>query len=356
MATALEPQAEPRKMPHPSRKHIKTVLVTGANGEMGHGLIDYLAEMHVRIVAVDLHPMDEGLQAKCYRTVIGDIGDNALLESLSTGFDFQAIYHLAALLSTRAERQPPLAHRVNVNGTLNLLEIAVVQSRLQGHPIKFIFPSSIAVYGLPDLATKNKVGRVSENDHCQPRTMYGINKLYGEQLGRYYTRFYRQLDADRQEDYVDFRSLRFPGLISAHTLPTGGTSDYAPEMLHSAAQNRHYACFAREDTRIPFMAMPDAIHAITLLESAPRQNLTQQIYNIGAFDPSAKELYNIVLDFFPKAQVTFEPDWKRQAILDSWPEAVNDDAARFDWGWQPRYDLDKAFSQYLVPAVKRRYG
>jgi nucleoside-diphosphate-sugar epimerase len=335
----------------------KTILVTGANGEIGHGLIEHLAKSDgVQIVAVDLAPIDKTIKVKCHRTIVGDILDSALLETLSTAHDFDTIYHLAALLSTRAERQPTLAHRVNVDGTLNLLEIAVTQSRLQGREIKFIYPSSIAVYGLPDLATKHKAAKIKENQWCEPRTMYGINKLYTEQLGRYYTSYYRQLDADPPKGRVDFRGVRFPGLISALTVPTGGTSDFTPEMLHHAAQKLPYNCFVREDSRIPFMAMPDAIAALLHLQAAPREGLSRLVYNVGAFNPSAREAYDRIRDAFPSANVTFAPDAKRQAIVDSWPEDVDDSAARSDWGWKPEYDFERAFAEYLIPAVKARYG
>lgn len=201
---------------------IKTILVTGANGEIGHGLIDHLSEFgSIHIIAMDIVPIDASVRAKCHRTVTGDILDNHLLETLSTEHNFDTIYHLAALLSTRAERQPTLAHRVNVDGTINLLEIAVTQSHLQGREIKFIYPSSIAVYGLPDLEVKLRAGKVKEHEWLGPRTMYGINKFYNEQLGRYYANFYRQLDAEPPKGQIDFRSVRFPGLISATTLPTG---------------------------------------------------------------------------------------------------------------------------------------
>lgn len=334
----------------------KTILVTGANGEIGHGLIHYLAEQEgTQIVALDLHSLDESIQHKCYRMVTGDILDNSVLETLSSAHDFDTIFHLAALLSTRSERQPPLAHRVNVDGTLNLLEIAVTQSRLQGREIKFIYPSSIAIYGMPNLDVKREAGKVKENEWCESRTMYGINKLYCEKLGRYYANFYRQLDVEATKGRVDFRCLRFPGLISAETLPTGGTSDYAPEMLHHAAQHKSYACFVREDTRIPFMAMPDAITALLGLDGAPREQLSRQVYNVGAFNPSASEIYARIRRAYPDAIVTFRPDSRRQAIVDSWPGDVDDGAARADWGWQPAYDFERAFAEYLIPAVTKRY-
>lgn len=335
---------------------IKTILVTGANGEIGHGLIARLAEQpDLRIIALDLHELEENIKVKCYRVVTGDILDTALLESISATYNFDTIYHLAALLSTKAERQPVLAHKVNVDGTLNLLEMAVGQSRLQGREIKFLYPSSIAVYGLPDLETKALAGRVNEHQWLTPRTMYGINKLYCEQLGIYYAQYYRQLDAEATRGHIDFRALRFPGLISAVTVPTGGTSDYAPEMLHHVAQRKPYACFVREDTRIPFMTMPDAIEALLKLEAAPRQQLTRPVYNVGAFNPSAGEIYDLVRQAFPQAKVTFAPDLKRQKIVDSWPGDVDDSAARADWGWKPSYDLTRAFKEYLIPGVSRQY-
>jgi nucleoside-diphosphate-sugar epimerase len=334
----------------------RTLLITGANGEIGHGLIANLAEQsQVRLVALDLHLPDEAVRSRCYRTVTGDIADLSLLENLSATYDFDAIYHLAALLSTKSERQPRLANRVNVDGTLNLLELGVTQARQQGRDVVFLYPSSVAVYGLPDLETKRKAGKVGEDDWCEPRTMYGINKLYCERLGRYYEYYYRQLDAPAASGRLDFRCLRFPGLISALTVPTGGTSDFAPEMLHAAAAGKPYACFVREDTRIPFLAMPDAVQALLNLEAAPCPALSRKVYNVGSFNPSAGEVAERVRKAFPGAQITFAPDVKRQGIVDSWPVDVDDSAARNDWGWRPAFDLDRAFDEYLIPAVSRRY-
>src|SRR5262245_26845893 len=217
----------------------RTILITGANGEIRHGLVSSLSEYSpVRLVALDLHAPDAFIQARCHRVVAGDISDIALLDTLVATYDFDVVYHLAALLSTKSERQPRLANRVNVDGTLNLLEMTVAQARQQERDIKFVYPSSIAVYGVPDLVTKEKAGKVCEDDWCEPRTMYGINKLYCERLGRYYEMYYRQLDAGAPAARLDFRCLRFPGLISAVTVPTGGTSDFAPEMLHAAASGR----------------------------------------------------------------------------------------------------------------------
>jgi nucleoside-diphosphate-sugar epimerase len=339
--------------------HIRkpAVLVTGANGEMGHGLIDRLAGAgNVHIIALDVRPIDAGLAAKSTATIVGDILDNRLLERLQSEFEIHAMFHLAALLSTRAEFTPEAAHRVNVEGTLHLLKIAIEQSQWHGAPVRFFFPSSIAVYGLPDPATKHRVGRVREHEWTMPITMYGCNKLYCEHLGRYYANHYRQLAADEKRGGVDFRAIRFPGLISAVTVPSGGTSDFAPEMLHAAAQGKPYYSFVREDRKIPFMAMPDAITAILKLHDAPRERLTKCVYNIGSFNPAAGEIRAIALREFKNAEIGYLPDDKRQAIVDSWPEDVDDSAARNDWGFMPEYDQSRAFDEYLIPGVKQRYA
>jgi len=334
----------------------EVTLITGAAGEMGHALIGRLADEGVsNILALDVNPIPEALQKKCQVALQGDILDEKLFGRLISEYGIPRIFHLAALLSTRAEFTPETAHRVNVEGTMNLLRLSVEQAAWLGAPVKFIFPSSIAVYGMPDLETKAREGAVKEWHWLIPVTMYGCNKLYGEHLGRYYADHYRQLAADQSPHGVDFRSIRFPGLISAFTMPTGGTSDYGPEMLHAAAKGEPYQCFVREDTRMPFMAMPDAIKALTMLDIAPKEKLSAHVYNITSFNPSAGEIFEEVRRAFPGAQVSFVPDHHRQAIVDSWPTDQDDSLARKDWGWQPDYDQRRAFEDYLVPNIRRRY-
>lgn len=334
----------------------KVILITGANGEVGHGLIHQLAGLPDRlpIVALDVKQVDPSLHPLIDRIVIGDILDTKLLETLSTEYEIEAIYHLAALLSTASEFHPENAHRVNVQGTINLLKLSVDQGMARGAPVKFIYASSIAVFGIPDLPTKQAAGSVCEDDYLNPITMYGCNKLYCEHLGRYYAGHYQQLGATKSIG-VDFRCVRFPGLISAVTVPTGGTSDYAPEMLHAAAQGKPYACFVREDATIPFMAMPDAIKVLLNLSQAPRENLTRYVYNVTGFSRSAEELAGMVKAAFPNAVITFKPSDARQRIVDSWPSGLDDSTARRDWGWQPDYDADMAFHEYLIPTIVRRY-
>jgi len=153
---------------------------------------------------------------------------------------------------------------------------------------------------------------------------------------------------------VDFRCVRFPGLISAATMPSGGTSDYASEMIHAAARDEAYACFVRPDSRIPFMAMPDAIDALLALSTAQANRLSCTAYNVKAFNPSAEEIRAAALEAFPSAKIGYKVDPRRQAIIDSWPEDVDDTAARRDWGFSPRYDFTRAFHDYLIPDIRVR--
>jgi nucleoside-diphosphate-sugar epimerase len=284
----------------------------------------------------------------------GDILDESLLARLVSEYEFETIFHLAALLSTRGEFTPGQAHRVNVEGTMRLLRVAAEQSEWRNKPVKFIFPSSIAVYGLPDLETKTQYARVREWEWNTPRTMYGANKLYCEMLGIYFSQYYRQLAAE-QPVMLDFRAIRFPGLISAFTVPSGGTSDYGPEMLHAAAKGEPYTCFVRPDVRIPFMAMPDAVTSLLKLDQAPAKGISQRVYNVTSFSLSAEEFKQQVLLSFPEAEITYKPDIKRQTIVDSWAADMDDSAARRDWDWQPAYALARAFDEYLVPNIKERY-
>jgi threonine 3-dehydrogenase len=333
------------------------VLITGAGGEIGHGLISTIAQSGRQgIVTLDLNPLDPALGRMVQREFTGSILDVALLERILAEFEVDTIYHLAALLSTRSEFTPITAHQVNVEGTLHLLEFAQHEAESHGRPVVFVYPSSIAAYGLPDLATKLRAGRVSEDQFTTPMTMYGCNKLYCEQLGRYYARHYKQLSAEPHAGRVDFRCVRFPGLISAVTMPSGGTSDYAPEMIHAAAQGEPYACFVRPDTRIPFMAMPDGVDALRTLAAAPRERLTRTAYNLGAFSPTAQDVFDVVQGAFPAAAISWKTDMKRQGIVDSWPADVDDAAARRDWSFSPVYDFERAFAEYLIPTIRARYA
>ena len=333
----------------------KTVLVTGACGEIGQALVQELSKRgDYRIVTADIMPLPETIRDLSAEHVQGD-----LVYKIKTfyDYDFDIIFHLAASLSSKAEVATEEAHRINVEGTMQLLMLGAYRSEKYQKPVKFLFPSSIAAFGMANLDVKKSAGCVTEDEYNTPHTMYGCNKLYCEKLGMYYSRYYGQRHLDPTPPFMlDFRALRFPGLISAFTLPSGGTSDYGPEILHAAAQGKPYACFVREDTKISFMAMPDAIKSLLMLTDAPRQNLSHMIYNVAAFAMTAGEFRDRALQAFPGPKITFEPNPRRQGIVDSWPEDVDDSLARKDWGWQPDYEEDAFFDKYFLPQIRKRYG
>ena len=335
----------------------QVVLVTGANGEIGRSLLESLSESgRYSVVTVDLTPLPERYRGMCLETYAGNIMDRYLLDQIAAHHEIEVVFHLAALLSTRGERDPELAHQVNVEGTLHLLRMAQNQSSRLGRRVRFLFPSSIAVYGLPSTEEKRRAGRVAEESWNLPITMYGCNKLYCEHVGRYFTQYYRQMGALSAAARLDFRAIRFPGLISAETMPTGGTSDFGPEMLHAAAQGKPYVCFVGPEAKIPFMTMPDAVRAMLGLLEAPFESLSQTVYNVSAFSLSAQEIEARVHAAFPGTDIRYEPDVARAKIVDSWPEDVNDDKARQDWGWKRSYDVDRAFDEYLVPTISKQYA
>ncbi len=330
------------------------VLITGASGEIGQALVEGVAAAGRPVVTLDLQRLHPAVAPRVLREFTGSITDPNILGRILAEFEVDLIFHLAALLSTRSEFIPMAAHQVNVEGTLNLLEFAQKEGESHGRPVVFVYPSSIAAYGLPDRDTKMRAGRVREGEYAHPITMYGCNKLYCEELGRYYTRHYQQLSA-RVTPRVDFRAVRFPGLIAATTTPAGGTSDYAPEMIHAAARGESYACFVEPETVIPFMAMPDASKALMALAAAPRDRLSQTTYNVRAFSESAARIREVVLASFPGAEITYRIDPKRQVIVDSWPADVDDTAARRDWGFEPAFDCNRAFREYLIPTIQSHY-
>jgi len=331
-------------------------LVTGANGEIGRALLETLAQHGgYEVVTLDLTPLSESMRACVAYSYAGNIMDRYLLDQIASHHEVDMVFHLAALLSTRGERDPELSHQVNVEGTLNVLRMAQNQSSRLGRHVRVMFPSSIAVYGLPSLEEKGAVGRVREEQWNVPITMYGCNKLYCEHLGRYFTFFARQLGALAGAARLDFRALRFPGLMSAHSVPTGGTSDFGPAMIHSAAQGAPYACFVEPQARIPFMAMPDAVRALLEVAAVDRRRLSTCVYNIGAFSLTASQIAERVGRAFPNAKIEYAPDPVRSKIVASWPEDVDDSRARSDWGWKPAHDWDRAFEEYLVPSVRARY-
>jgi threonine 3-dehydrogenase len=306
------------------------ILLTGAGGQVGIDLIRHLRSLGHEVHGSDVapRPPSDVVPADVPWHAL-DVTDAARVRGIVAEVSPGMVVHLAAILSAAGEKNPQRTYAINQDGTWHVLEAC-----RQGGVERVIFTSTIAVYGpgLPE--------RVPEAVPLQPTTMYGVTKVSGELLGDYYRRRYD----------LDFRGVRFPGLISA-SLPGGGTSDYALFMYVDGVRRGAYEAFCRPDTRIPLMYMPDGVRALAELALAERAPLSRSIYNVAAFSPTAPEIAESVARAIPGVRLTFASDPARQAILDSWPRALDDTAARADWGWQPAYDLD-AMTADLVPQVR----
>ena len=331
------------------------ILITGSEGEVGHSLIEYfLHNTTATIVTFDIKSSNRAANARVTH-IVGDITDQSVVNSIFKSHAITAVFHLAAILSSGGEKNPILTHTVNIGGSLHLLQAAQLQSESTNIPVKFLFPSTIAVYGVP-AAVKSGDEKLKESHWNNPITMYGNNKLHIENLGGYFSDYYKFLEDQTGKTKLDFRAVRFPGLLSAETMPTGGTSDYGSEMIHFSAQQKPYACFVSADAKLPFMTMPDAVRALIELYQADAKSLTQRVYNVGSFAVTAQQIAARVLLEFPTAKITYHPHQKREAIVRSWPADIDDTKARTDWGWQPNYTFESAFSEYLFPAIKKQYA
>ncbi len=314
------------------------VLVTGSGGQIGHEIIAALVRTGHEVVATDLAAVTARESNGGARWCALDVTDADAVTELLAAERPDSVYHLAAMLSARGEQAPDRAYAVNQTGTWNVL-----QGCRSAGVRQLVFTSSIAVYGpLPDAApgTTGLPDPCPEDVALHPTTMYGVTKVANELLGAY---------AHARDD-LDFRAVRFPGLISA-SIPGGGSTDYALFMYIDGVRKGSYQAFCRPDTRIPLMYMDDGVRALLELAAAPRERLRRCVYNVAGFSPSAAEIAAAAAREIPGLVVTFRPDPLRQAILDSWPRALDDQAARRDWGWTPRYDL-QAMSQHLVPAIR----
>ena len=301
-------------------RKMKKILVTGATGQIGSELVPELRKIYGNnnvIVGVHSRPPPGDLTNGPTEKV--DVADKQSIEKAVTKYNVDTIYHMAAILSSAGEKDPWLAWKVNMDGTYNVLETA------REHNIVRIFcPSSIAAFG-PETPREN----TPQDTVLRPRTMYGLTKVAGELLCNYYFNKFG----------LDVRGVRYPGIISNKTLPTGGTTDYAVEIFYEAIKNGKYQCFLREDSTLPMMYMPDCIKATVDLMNADLKKLKHHTdFNLAAMSFSPKEISDEIKQHLPKFTITYKPD-QRQAIADSWPKSIDDSAAREEWGWKPSYDL-----------------
>lgn len=309
------------------------ILVIGASGQIGVELTLALRKIYgeANVLASDLREQNELLKDTGPYVSL-DVMNKEMLHVQIIRQGITQIYHLAAILSATGEKNPSLAWNLNMQGLLNMLDIAR-EENLQ----KVYWPSSIAVFG-----------PTSPKQHCpqqtiiEPTTVYGISKYAGEFWCNYYFNRYG----------VDVRSLRYPGLISYKSAPGGGTTDYAVEIYHEALEKKSYECFLNENTYLPMMYMPDAIRATIELMEAPAEKISVRTsYNLAAMSFSPKEIAAEIRNHIPDFSISYQQDY-RQSIADSWPQSIDDSVARSDWGWKEEFDL-AAMTKDMIENLKK---
>ncbi|PRY50833.1 L-threonine 3-dehydrogenase [Arcticibacter pallidicorallinus] len=304
------------------------ILVIGACGQIGSELTSALRERYgnAQVIAGDrLSAGSHAGQAQPYVQL--DVLDKAHLSQIVADENITQIYHLAAVLSATGEKEPQLAWQINMQGLLNVLDIAV-SAGLE----KVFWPSSIAVFG-PDSPKKN----CPQQAVTEPTTVYGISKCAGEYWCNYY----------HQKFGLDVRSLRFPGLISYLAAPGGGTTDYAVDIFHKAVETAEYECYLEADTPLPMMYMHDAIRATLELMDANAENIgVRTSYNLAGLSFTPAEIAQAIKKHIPGFRISYAPDF-RQQIAESWPGSIDDSVARKDWGWKPKFDLEAMVEEML---------
>jgi nucleoside-diphosphate-sugar epimerase len=308
---------------------MEKILIIGAAGQLGSELTHSLTEMYggEQVIATDINESAAPKFDYCRFEVL-NVMDKDRLRNLVKDEKITQIYHLAAILSATGEKNPLFAWNLNMDSLLHVLELAR-EFKLN----KVYWPSSIAVFG-PNTPMQNTP------QHCvmDPNTVYGISKQAGERWCEYYFQKYN----------VDVRSLRYPGLIGYKSLPGGGTTDYAVDIFHKAIDGEKFECFLSEKTYLPMMYMPDAIKATLDLMHAPAEQIkVRSSYNLSAISFSPKEIYESIKIHYPSFEISYNPDF-RQSIADSWPDSIDDSAARKDWGWKHEFDLQKMTEDILA--------
>lgn len=309
------------------------ILITGACGQLGSELTAELRRKHgdEQVIASDIREPNPQLGDGPFENL--DVMDKAALESVIDRHQVTVVYHLAALLSASAEKNIDLAWKLNMDGLLNVLKLAR-DKNLE----RVFWPSSIAVFG-PDA----KKDGTPQNSPTNPATVYGITKVAGEQWCSY---FYNKFG-------VDVRSLRYPGLIGYKSLPGGGTTDYAVDIYHKALAGETFSCFLESDSALPMMYMADAVKATIDLMEAPEDRIkVRTSYNVAAISFTPADIAESIKKVLPHFEIRYEPDY-RQKIAASWPDSIDDSAARSDWGWSHRYELDTMTKDILanLPSV-----
>ena len=310
-----------------------TVLIIGANGQLGSVLSKELQKIHGKgsVIASDVYSSStfDGVFE------IIDATDIKAVENIVNKYAINQIYHLAAILSAKGEKNPLRTWDLNMKMMLNVFEVARTSNVK-----KEFFPSSIAVFG-----DKAPLENTPQSAFLNPATVYGMSKAAGENWAQYYFNKYG----------LDVRSIRYPGIIGYQSMPGGGTTDYAVDIYHSAVKQEKYSCFLNPETKLPMIFMDDAIRSTIELMQAPKENIkTRTSYNLGSMSFSPNEITEEIQKLYPNFKVEYNADF-RQEIADKWPKSINDDEARKDWNWKPKYDL-KLMTLVMLEKLEEKYN
>ena len=310
------------------------ILVTGCAGQIGTELTLELRKIYGNdnVIATDIKEAPQSIMSSGPFEFL-DVLDREAMRAIIKKYNIEGVFHMAAILSAVGEKNPMLAWNVNMGGLINVLELGR-EEKLK----RILCPSSIAAFG-----PETPVDNTPQETVLRPTTMYGITKVSGELLSNYYVKKYG----------MDVRGLRYPGIISNATLPGGGTTDYAVAIYYDAVKYGKYTCFVSADTKLPMMYMPDCLKATIDLFRADKKKLKRFVdYNVGSMSFDVTELAESIKKYIPDFEIDYKPDF-HQEIADSWPNSVDDSAARREWDWEPSYDLD-AMTRDMLKAVKAK--
>jgi len=310
-----------------------TVLIIGANGQLGSVLSKELQKIHGKdnVIASDVYSSStfDGVFE------IIDATDIKAIENIVNKYAVNQIYHLAAILSAKGEKNPLWTWDLNIRMMLNVFEVARTSNVK-----KVFFPSSIAVFG-----DKAPLENTTQSTFLNPATVYGMSKAAGENWAQYYFNKYG----------LDIRSIRYPGIIGYQSMPGGGTTDYAVDIYHSAVKQEKYSCFLNPGTKLPMIFMDDAIRSTIELMQAPKEDIkTRTSYNLGSMSFNPSEIAAEIKKLYPNFKVEYNADF-RQEIADKWPKSINDNEARKDWNWKPKYDL-KSMTLVMLEKLEEKYN
>ena len=313
---------------------MRKILVTGAFGLVGSDLVPALQEKFGKenVFALGNKTIPADFDGNLVK---GDVTDISSMETIIKDNGITDVYHLAGILSVGSEKDPDLAWKVNFGGLKNILDLA------KTYKFKVFWPSSIAAFG----PTTPKVD-TPQHTSLEPTTIYGVAKVAGELMCQYYWKRYG----------VDARSLRYPGLTGYKAPPGDGTTEYSVHIFYGLLNEGKYSCFLKQDARLPMMYIDDAIKGTIDLMEAPPENISVRTsYNFGAINFTPEELVAEIKKLYPNFTCTYDPDPVKQAIAESWPQSIDDSAAKNDWGWKPEIDLTK-MTEVMIKGLKKKLG